>query len=46
MNALKWTKREHGLCQPRSRRACSHCNALETIDQMIADYKGPRIILS
>lgn len=43
MTAWKRTKMEHGLCQPRSRKACSHCNAVDELDAMLAAYKGRRI---
>jgi hypothetical protein len=40
MQRLRDTKRPHGLCQPRERRACTHCNAQDELDEMVKDYKG------
>ncbi len=44
MQLLRRTKMEHGACKPRTRRACTHCNALEELDKLLAEYKGPRIV--
>lgn len=46
MQLLRNTKMEHGLCQPRSRKACTHCNAADEIDTMLSEYKGARIVAS
>ena len=46
MGLLRNTKKPHGLCEPRERKACTHCNAVEKLDELIADYKGARIILA
>lgn len=46
MSLLRNTKMEHGLCQPRERRACTHCNAIEELDKLLKDYKGARIVAS
>lgn len=46
MQLLKRTKMKHGLCKPRIRRACTHCNAIDDIEIMLADYKGPEIVLA
>jgi hypothetical protein len=43
MSLLKATRMEHGLCEPRSRRACTHCNAKDDLDKLLAEYKGARI---
>lgn len=44
MQALRRTKMQHGKCEPRSDRACAHCNALEDIEKLLSEYRGPRII--
>jgi hypothetical protein len=44
MDAWKRTKMKHGLCEPRSRKACSHCNAVDALDAMLSKYKGRRIV--
>lgn len=43
MDLLRRTRMEHGLCQPRSRRACSHCNAVDDLKVMVDEYKGAPI---
>ena len=43
MELLRNTRLGHGTCVPRSRRACSHCNAIDDIASMLGNYKGPRI---
>lgn len=45
MSLLRSTRMEHGLCQPRERRACTHCNAVDDLNKMVDEYKGARIIL-
>jgi len=45
MELLKQTKMKHGLCKPRERRACTHCNALDDLDKLISEYKGRKIYL-
>jgi hypothetical protein len=40
MSLLRDAQLPHGKCQPRSRRACTHCNAREEIDEMVKGYKG------
>ena len=44
MSLLRNTKMAHGLCEPRERKACTHCNAVEELDKLIAEYKGARVI--
>lgn len=44
MGLLRDMQMQHGLCQPRSRLACTHCNAKDELDKLLADYKGPRVI--
>lgn len=46
MQCLQDLRLEHGLCQPRERLACTHCNAQDKLDEMLAQYKGPLIVLS
>ena len=46
MGLLQNTKMPHGLCEPRERKACTHCNAVEELDKLIAEYKGARIVLA
>lgn len=46
MLLLRNTKMEHGLCQPRERKACTACNAQDELDTIIAGYKGARIVMS
>lgn len=43
MSLLLATKMEHGLCKPRSRRACTHCNAREELERLLTAYGGPPI---
>lgn len=43
MDLLRRARMEHGLCQPRSRRACSHCNAVDDIKVLVDEYKGAPI---
>lgn len=40
MSLLRDAQLPHGRCQPRERRACTHCNAQEEIDEMVKGYKG------
>ena len=46
MGLLQNTKMPHDLCEPRERKACTHCNAVEELDKLIAEYKGARIVLA
>lgn len=46
MSLLRNTKMPHGLCEPRERKACTHCNAEEELDKMLSEYKGARIVQS
>lgn len=43
LDLLKTTKLEHGICQPRSRRACAACNAQDELNIVLAEWKGPTI---
>lgn len=40
MELLRKTKLPHGTCQPRERKACTHCNAVEELDRRVAEHKG------
>lgn len=44
MGLLRDMQMEHGLCKPRSRMACTACNAKDELDRLLAEYKGPPII--
>lgn len=44
MSLLRQSKMPHGLCEPRERQACTHCNAVDALDKMLEQYKGARII--
>ena len=46
MSLLRKTKLKHGLRQPRERRACTHCNAVEDIEKMLAEYRGAPVRLA
>lgn len=46
MSLLLSMKMGHGLCAPRSRRACTHCNARDDLAAMVMAYRGPRVVLS
>ena len=46
MGWLRATKMQHGQCQPRERRACTHCNAVDNLEAAITAYRGPLIILA
>lgn len=47
MDLLRNTKMEHGLCDPRERRACSHCNAVEELDKITENYDAaPQDVMS
>lgn len=43
LGLLRNTKRPHGLCQPRDRRACTACNSQEALDKILSEWKGPTI---
>lgn len=46
MGLLQASNGEHGLCRPRWRKACSVCNARDTIDYLLREYKGAEIVRS
>lgn len=46
MTALQRTKMKHGLCLPVERKACTACAAQRKIDELLKDYKGPRVVLA
>lgn len=43
---LKNTKMQHGTCKPRSRQACTACNAQDELDEIIAADKGSVVRLA
>lgn len=43
MGLLRDMQMEHGTCQPRERRACTHCNAKDDLDKLLAEYRGQSI---
>lgn len=46
MQLLKDSKMKHGTCKPRSRKACTACNAQEQLDALVAKWRGPFLTLS
>jgi hypothetical protein len=46
MGLFAATRMEHGTCQPRARRACTHCNAVDDIAAMVKAYAGPMVVRS
>ncbi len=46
MGLMRSLQMEHGLCQPRARRACTQCNARDDLEQMLREYKGQRLTIS
>lgn len=46
MSLLQAMQMEHGLCEPRSRRACTHCNAKDDLDALVKAYKGHPVVLA
>lgn len=46
MQDLQNLKLPHGRCQPRSDKACTHCNAQDRLDTALSVYPGPRIVCS
>lgn len=46
MGLLRDSKMKHGLCQPRSRKACTACNAKDEIEKMVAEWPGFTMVLS
>lgn len=44
MNLLRSMQMEHGTCQPRERRACTHCNASDDLKKIVAEYKGRPVV--
>lgn len=46
LGLLRDTKIQHGTCQPRSRKACTACNAQELLDKIMKDWKGFTMVLS
>ena len=46
MSALKRSRMDHGLCKPIERNACAACAATRKLDQLLSEWKGPKIVLS
>lgn len=46
MECMRKMKMQHGTCEPRERRACSHCNGADDLQKIIASYKGARVVLA
>ncbi len=46
MDCLRKMKMEHGLCEPRERRACSHCKGANDLQMIVATYKGRKVVLA
>lgn len=46
LGLLRDTKMQHGTCQPRSRKACTACNAQEELDKIVKNWKGFTMALS
>lgn len=44
MGHLRDMQLPHGLCKPRSRMACTHCNASDRLQAIISAYRGPPVI--
>ncbi len=45
MGWLQDMSQPHGLCSPRSRLACTHCNAKDGLAQLRQGYRGPRFFV-
>lgn len=43
LSLVRSTFMEHGLCEPRSRKACSACNARDKLREIIEAWKGPKV---
>jgi len=43
MQCLRNMDMPHGLCQPRERMACTHCNAKDQLEKLKMEYQGPRL---
>jgi hypothetical protein len=37
---------EHGTCEPRSRKACTACNAKDELAKLLAGYRGAVVRLA
>lgn len=46
LSLLKNLQLPHGTCQPRSRQACTKCNAQDELDAMVSEFKGTTLRLS
>ena len=45
MQLLVNARMQHGLCQPRERKACTACNAQDDLEKMVDEYKGAPVAL-
>lgn len=43
LGLLRNTRMEHGLCYPRERRACTHCNSREQLEKIVIAWKGHKV---
>lgn len=43
MQHLQNMQMKHGLCEPRSRLACTHCNSKDALAGLVSNYNGPKI---
>lgn len=46
MECLRNMQLPHGTCEPRERKACTHCNASDKLNRMIAEYAGLPVVLA
>lgn len=40
MDLLRSAKMSHGQCQPRTRKACTACNAQDELNRLVSEWKG------
>jgi hypothetical protein len=40
MRLLRDSRMEHGTCEPRSRKACTACNARDELNARVKAYRG------
>lgn len=46
LGLLRNMKMEHGICKPRSRKACTACNSKDELDKIVAGWNGFTMELS
>ena len=44
MQCFKDMQLPHGLCKPRSRMACTNCNAADRLRELVDSYRGPKVV--